>query len=93
MISYLAEMISYLAEMIFYLAQLDLSVIPSFIVSDQQALRCLDTDLPIHDIPSLSTVKSDQKFRFSETISFKRFLNVILVLKVSLTNAEFFQKF
>ena len=39
------------------------------------------------------TVKSDQKFRFSETISFKRFLNVILVLKVSLTNAEFFQKF
>ena len=40
-----------------------------------------------------STVKSDQKFRFSETISFKRFLNVILVLKVSLTNAEFFQKF
>ena len=40
-----------------------------------------------------STVKSDQKFRFSETISFKRFLIVILVLKVSLTNAEFFQKF
>ena len=40
-----------------------------------------------------STVKSDQKFRFSETISFKRFLNVILVLKVSLTNAEFFQEF
>ena len=41
----------------------------------------------------ISTVKSDQKFRFSETISFKRFLNVILVLKVSLTNSEFFQKF
>ena len=34
-----------------------------------------------------STVKSDQKIRFSETISFKRFLNVILVLKVSLTNS------
>ena len=47
----------------------------------------------ISNLFQFSTVKSDQKFRFSETISFKRFLNVILVLKVSLTNSEFFQKF
>ena len=54
------------------------------IISQNSALHC---------IMYISTVKSDQKFRFSETISFKRFLNVILVLKVSLTNSEFFQKF
>ena len=48
---------------------------------------------PLFSTRTYSTVKSDQKIRFSETISFKRFLNVILVLKVSLTNSEFFQKF
>ena len=56
------------------------------------AIYCKKLTAP-HKIDIISTVKSDQKFRFSETISFKRFLNVILVLKVSLTNAEFFQKF